>query len=344
MLQARTEKTNNFTRIVAVEVAKSELMVASRHVTRDGGIKDSRSRAIGNSRSAAKRYLESQITRHCPDIPQTILVVCEATGGYERALLEACEELDLPCHRAHGKRVRDCARFLGIHAKNDDIDTGVILDYAEKGGVLRLYVPPTPDQRKLCDLKTRRRELEKMLRMEANRLEHERSVDASVRAVMRVLEGEFEKIEKAIAALLADNSSFRFKSEILQQTKGVGPGTAAALIAFLPELGRLTKGAAARLAGLAPLDRDSGTIRKQRHIHAGRAEVRRNLYMAARSAINHDPDITAFAQRLKARGKPDKVVVTAVMRKLLVRLNARLRDAIAHAKKTNLPLAIHHGR
>ena len=116
---------------------------------------------------------------------------------------------------------------------------------------------------------------------------------------------------------------------MLQQTIGVAAGVASTLLAFLPEIGTLAKTTVARLAGLAPLDNDSGASRKPRHIQGGRAEVRRCLFMAARTALNHDPDMIAFAARLTGGGKSYKVMITAVMRKLLVRLNARLRDALA---------------
>jgi transposase len=315
--------SNRFTHVVAFEVSKATLLVEAR----PGGER----REIPNTAPQVRCLLGREMKRNGREQLGPLLVVCEATGGYERHVLAVATELGLACHRAHGTRVRYFARFHGRDAKSDGLDVGVLAAYGVATEGLRLYAPPRPEETALRDLKTRRRELQEMLVAENNRLEHQRvpAAAASTKAVIRVLTRELEKIAAEIAALIKRDEEFRFKAGVLQQTIGVAAGTASTLLAFLPEIGTLAKTTVARLAGLAPLDNDSGTSRKPRHIHGGRGEVRRCLFMAARTALNHDPDMIAFAARLRGNGKSYKVVVTAVMRKLLVRLNARLRDALA---------------
>jgi transposase len=315
--------SNRFTHVVAFEVSKASLLVEAR----PGGAR----REIANTPHQVRGLLRREMKRNRDGQLGPLLVVCEASGGYECHVLAVATELGLACHRAHGTRVRYFARFRGRDAKSDGLDVGVLAAYGLAGEGLRLYCPPRPEEAALRDLKTRRRELQDMLTAETNRLEHQRvkAVAASAKAVIRVLTRELAKIDAEIAALIKRDEEFRFKAGVLQQTIGVAAGVASTLLAFLPEIGTLAKTTVARLAGLAPLDNDSGTSRKPRHIHGGRAEVRRDLFMAARTALNHDPDMIAFAARLTADGKCYKVMITAVMRKLLVRLNARLRDALA---------------
>jgi transposase len=320
----QTRPSNNrYSHVVAFEVAKATLLVEAR----PGGERCE----IPNTPHQVRGLLKREMKRNAEGQLGPLLVVCEATGGYERHVLAVATELGLACHRAHGTRVRYFARFRGHDAKSDGLDVGVLADYGLAGEGLRLYVPPRPEEAALRDLKTRRRELKDLLIAETNRLEQPRvkAVAASAQAVIRVLTRELEKIDAEIAALLKRDEEFRFKAGVLQQTVGVAAGVASTLLAFLPEIGTLAKTTVARLAGLAPLDNDTGTIRKRRHIQGGRAEVRRDLFMAARTALNHDPDMIAFGARLTADGKCYKVMITAVMRKLLVRLNARLRDALA---------------
>ena len=314
---------NRFTHVVAFEVSKATLLVDAR----PGGAR----REIPNTPHQVRSLLRREMKRNRHGQLGPLLVVCEATSGYERHVLAVATELGLACHRAHGTRVRYFARFRGRDAKSDGLDVGVLAAYGLASEGLRLYVPPRPEEAALRDLKTRRRELKDLLIAETNRLEQPRvkAVAASAQAVIRVLTRELAKIDAEIAALIKHDEEFRFKAGVLQQTIGVAAGVASTLLAFLPEIGTLAKTTVARLAGLAPLDNDSGTSRKPRHIHGGRAAVRRDLFMAARTALNHDPDMIAFGARLTADGKGDKVMITAVMRKLLVRLNARLRDALA---------------
>ena len=166
-----------------------------------------------------------------------------------------------------------------------------------------------------------------MMIAEANRLEHARhaSVVRSLKSHLAALKKAFDGFEKEIAGLIAACPVLARKTKLMRSVKGVGIVTAATLLAFMPELGTLSKGEAARLAGLAPMNRDSGRLSGPRHVEAGRAAVRRTLYMAALVAMQTNANLRGFAEALKTRGKPFKVVVTAVMRKLIVILNAILR-------------------
>ncbi len=317
MTQATMIATHSrFNRVVAFEVSKDKLVV---HL-----LPSDRRRTIANKPSAIERLLR----REAGEGDDELLVLCEATGGYERHVLAAAAKLELACHRAHGSRVRSFANYLGLAAKTDRIDARMLALYGLKTDRLRLYQPPAVEQLALRALKARRDEIQQMLIAETNRLEHadHAIVAKSLKAHIRSLRAALAKLEAEIAALLHATSWLARKAKLMQSVIGIGPITAATLLAYLPELGNLTKGEAARLAGLAPIARDSGKASAPRHIEHGHAAVRRTLYMAAGIAIRFNPQLAAFALRLRARGKPFKVIVTAVMRKLVVILNAILRD------------------
>jgi transposase len=315
---------SRFNRVVAFEVSKDRLVV---HI-----LPADRQRTIANKLSAIHRLLRLEAGAG----DDKVLVVCEATGGYERHVLVAAAKLGLACHRAHGSRVRSFANYLGLAAKTDRIDARMLALYGLKTDRLRLYQRPAPEQLALRALKARRDDIQQMLIAETNRLEHadHAVVARSLKSHIRSLRTAFAKLEGEIAALLRATSWLARKAKLMQSVVGVGPITAATLLAYVPELGQLTKGEAARLTGLAPIARDSGKTSAPRHIEPGRAALRRTLYMAAGIAMRFNPVLRTFAARLKARGKPYKVVVTAVMRKLVVILNAILRDdqPCKHAK------------
>jgi transposase len=309
-----------FKHVVAFEVSKTSLVVhrlpADEQCT------------IANARQAIRRLLRAEVKRIAKAKLGPLLIVVEATGGYERHVLDAALDLGLACHRAHGSRVRFFARYLGLIAKTDQIDARVLATYGLKTERLRLFEPLKPEEQALKELQGRRDEIQQMLIAESNRLEHARlaSVVRSIKTHITSLRKAFDALEAEIAALIDANESLARKARLMRSVIGVGPVTAATLLANMPELGSLSKGEAARLAGLAPINRDSGKLSAPRHIEAGRSAVRRCLYMAALVALNRNPVLKAFANGLRARGKPFKVVITAVMRKLIVTLNAIVRD------------------
>jgi len=309
-----------FKHVVAFEVAKTSLVVHR--------LPADEQCAIANARPAIRRLLRAEVRRNAKARLGPLLIVVEATGGYERHVLDAALDLGLACHRAHGSRVRFFARYLGLIAKTDRIDARLLATYGLKTERLRLFRPLRPEEQALKELQARREEIQQMLIAEGNRLEHAglASVVRSIKTHIAGLRKALDAIEAEIAALIDANESLARKARLMRTVIGVGPVTAATLLANMPELGSLTKGEAARLAGLAPINRDSGKASAPRHIVAGRGAVRRCLYMAALVALKRNPVLKAFASGLRARGKPFKVVITAVMRKLIVTLNAIVRD------------------
>ena len=317
-----------FNHVVSFEVAKDSLVI---HV-----LPAEKQSIAANKPAAIRKALLAEMRRNAEDGLGALLVVCEATGGYERHVLAICLELGIAVHKAHGSRVRYFARYLGLLARTDPIDARVLALYGLKTADLRLYVPPAPEALALRDLRTRRDQLQQMLFAENSRLEHARhvSVSRSLKAHIASLRKALAALEAEIAACLKASETLSRKARLMQTLKGIGPATVAAILAYMPEIGAFTKAGAACMAGLAPMNDDSGKLKGPRHIEAGRAAVRKALYMAAVVAIRHNPVMRLFADKLKRNGKPAKVVITAVMRKLIVTLNAIVRsdEPWSHAK------------
>jgi len=255
------------------------------------------------------------------------LVVIEATGRYERrpalALMDAGYEVAV----VNPRQPRDFAKSTGQLAKTDAIDARIL---AQFGAVIgpRPSERPAENQLILDELVARRRQLVEMITMERNRIEHALHVRLrrQIEHVVKALEKQLVQIETGILALIDRDDDWRRRFDVLKSVPGIGDATAATLVAELPELGQLNRQAIAALVGVAPINRDSGQQRGQRHIAGGRHSVRRMLYMATLTARSWNPTIKAFAQRLAAAGKPFKVVMTACMRKLLTILNAMVRN------------------
>jgi transposase len=316
-----TPKTMNanhqsYNHIVAFEVSKAKLFV---HVLPGGQTFE-----INNDPAAIRRVLKKEMRRNPGLGLGPLLAVCEATGSYSRHVLASAGELAIACHRAHGSRVRAFAKFRGTHAKSDPIDVVLIADYAHCGRNLHLHANPREPQIDLRELVDRRTELRQAKEAEQARIEHVRckEVADSLRVNIRGLEKLIAKIERRIEELMRQDETFARNAALMQSVKGVGPITAATLLAHLPEIGTVSRGTIAALAGLAPFDDDSGESKGARHIFGGRAEVRTILYMAATVAMRHNTHLRNLAERIKARGKSFKIAATAVMRKLLVMLNA----------------------
>lgn len=255
------------------------------------------------------------------------LIVLEATGGYEMAVVAALASAGLPVAVVNPRPIRDFARATGQLAKTDRLDAAVNARFAE--AVQPAARPlPSAEAQALGELIARRRQLVDMLGAERNR--HGQVRDRRLRRRIGV---HVEWLKKAIAEVERDvNDTIRLspvwreKDELLTSVPGIGDVTAQTLIADVPELGGLTRRRMAALIGVAPLSRDSGTRRGRRMIAGGRPAVRRVLYMAALVAVRYNPVIAAFYARLTAAGRPKKVALVAAMRKLLTILNAILRD------------------
>ena len=258
--------------------------------------------------------------------PRPELVVVEATGGWERPVVTALTAVGVPVAVVNPRQVRDFARSRGQLAKTDRLDALVLAEYAAR---LDPPVRPQPDaaQQELRALLSRRRQLTAMIVAEQNhrRLTSAR-VQASIDRHLDQLRQERTALDAEIATLIAAQPAWRDRAAQLRSVPGVGPVVAATLLGDLPELGTLTRRQLAALVGVAPFARDSGPRRRPRHCWGGRAAVRAALYMAAVTAARHNPVLRAFYQRLRAAGKPAKVALVAVARKLLTILNALVRD------------------
>jgi transposase len=255
------------------------------------------------------------------------LIVLEASGGYEVPLTAALASATLPLAVVNPRQIRDYARALGQLAKTDRLDARVIALFAE---AVRPQARPVPDAQAqaLAELIARRRQLVDMLAAEQNRrrLLRDRRVQRQLDAHITWLEEALRRLDHDLSTLVRATPAWRETEDLLRSARGIGPVTAYTLIANLPELGRLDRRRIAALVGLAPLARDSGVFRGRRMIAGGRPHIRRVLYMATLAAIKYNPVIRAFHHRLVAAGRPNKVAITAAMRKLLTILNAMLRD------------------
>lgn len=254
------------------------------------------------------------------------LIVCEATGGYEAALVAGLATAGLPVVIANPRQVRDFAKATGQFAKTDAIDARILALFAER---VRPEVRPLPDAaaQALDALLTRRRQLIEMLVAERTRLLIAApTVRRDLQQHIRFLERRLREADDDLHTAVKVSPVWRVKDDLLQSVPGVGRVVSLTLLAELPELGRLSHKQIAALVGVAPLNRDSGTLRGKRLIYGGRAPVRAVLYMAALVASRRNPVIRAFYERLRAAGKPAKVALTACMRKLLTILNAIARS------------------
>jgi len=255
------------------------------------------------------------------------LIVIEATGRYERRAALALMEAGFEVAVVNPRQPRDFAKASGQLAKTDAIDARIL---AQFGAVIgpRVSEKPSQNQMILDELVARRRQLVQMITMENNRLEHvlHKPITQAIRRMVKTLGKQLDQVEKQLLDLIDRDDDWKDRFALLKSVPGVGDATAATLIAELPELGGLNRQQIAKLVGVAPMNRDSGKQRGQRHITGGRHSVRNILYMAALSARTHNPIIKAFAQRLADAGKPFKVVMTACMRKLLTMLNTMVRN------------------
>jgi transposase len=298
-------------RFIGIDVAKRQLDVAARP---------------GGERWAAVNDVAgiAGVVERLRTTGPVALIVLEATGGYEMALVAALTTAQLPLVVVNPRQVRDFARAVGKLAKTDAIDAEVLAHFAD---AIR------PEPRALPDALTqelqgwlgRRRQVLEMLLAEEQRLGRAtRSIRPQIQQHVEWLRSQLRDVDRGLQELIRTSPVWREHENLLRTTPGVGPVLATTLLADLPELGRLNRRQIAALVGLAPLNWDSGQQRGPRHIWGGRAPVRTALYMATLAAVRCNPVIRAFFERLSAAGKPRKVALTACMRKLLTILNAMM--------------------
>jgi transposase len=265
-----------------------------------------------------------------------LVIVMEASGGYESIVALSLAEAGLPVAIVNPRQVRKFAEALGQLAKTDALDARVIAHFAE---AVRPIPRPMPDPMRvqLQELLARRRQLVVMINAEKQRLARAESAvtQRSHQALLRSLEAERARIDRAIDKLVRHSPLWCKKLDLLTSMPGVGDIVARTLLAELPELGSVDRHQIAALAGVAPFSRDSGRKKGRRFVRAGRVQVRAPVYMACLVAIRYNPPLKAFYRRLRDAGKPAGLALVAVMRKLLTILNAMLRDdrpwAAAHS-------------
>jgi transposase len=257
---------------------------------------------------------------------QPQLMVVEATGGYEEALVLGLFEAGLPVALVSPQRVRQYARAKGRLAKTDQLDAQILAEYG-KAIQPRLFVGKSEARKRLSALVARRNQLNDMLQAEKNRLRTSSlEVKNSLKRVLACLQGEMKEVEQEIRQVLKVHDELGEQEQLLHTAKSIGPVTAATLLADLPELGQLDRQEIAALVGVAPMNADTGKKRGYRKTKGGRPEVRRTLYMATLTGIRYNPILKPHYDQLRKRGKEKKVAITACMRKLLTILNAMLRD------------------
>jgi transposase len=297
---------------VGIDVSKAELAIAS-YPTEERWTSRTTPEAI------------EEVVRRLAALQPTVIVV-EATGGYEMAVVAACAAVPLPVAVVNPRQVRAFAQALGRTAKTDAIDAHVLALFGARVQPAPRAVPDAATQA-LAALVARRRQLLEMLGAEQRRLEQAttNAVRRDLRNHIRWLERRVTDVDDEIGGAIHGSPIWRVQDDLLQSVPGIGPTVARTLLAELPELGRLDRRAIAALVGVAPFNRDSGQWRGRRMIWGGRASVRTSLYMAALVATRHNATLKRFYQRLRAAGKPPKVALVAVMRKLLTIVNAMIK-------------------
>ena len=299
--------------LVAVDVSKDKLDVlfdsSGQH------------KVIGND----KRSINTFIT----DLKKldNVRLAFEATGGYDKLLKHKALDKGIECVIFTGLRVREFARSQGRLAKTDKIDVRMIAEFAKTADTPVVKARDEAAE-ELKALSVRRRQILDLINQEANKLEHEytKLIKQSIETVLKCLENELEQLDAALKNHIESNETLKHKESLLRTMPGIGKTVAATFLGELPELGTLTRSEIASLAGLAPMNRDSGKFKGKRKTGHSRREIKRTLYLATLTATRFNPVIGAFYQRLKSKGKPTKVAIVACMRKIVIIANAMIKN------------------
>ena len=308
-----TKVKGTFTRFVGLDVGKKTILVYDSDGQHSGAVDNTKVKLA----ALAKQF------------GTETLAVCEATGGYEALLLQAFTQAGLAIHRADACKVKAFIRSFGTLGKTDELDALALARYAqERQAKLPLWAPPSNSRKTLQALVLRRDELVAIRTAERNRLQapDNQPVRASLRSMIHSLQRQINALEKQINSVIASSARLRQSRETMMSVPGIGPITAAHLLALMPELGSLTRRQVAALAGLAPHPKDSGSIKGYRNVRGGRVQVKRALFMAALSASKAHPTLKTSYRTLIQRGKKPIVAITVIMRRLIVILNAKIRD------------------
>lgn len=304
--------TTSSGKFVGIDVAKDNLDIAV--------LGEKKASQVGNDEVGISKLITKLETLE----PE--LIVVEATGGYQRAVVLGLYEAGLPVAVVNPSRVRQYAKASGLLAKTDKLDAFNLAEFGKQMNPRR-FEAKSESGRYVSALLVRRRQLEEMQKAEKSRL---RTVPAemrgSVERMIEMLKEEIKRLEKELDQFMKEHAEWQAQEQILTSAKGVGRITATTLLAELPELGKLDRKKIAALVGLAPMNADSGKKRGYRKTKGGRMEVRNVLYMSTLTATRYNPLIQAQYQQLLKRGKVKKVALTACMRKFLTILNAMMRD------------------
>lgn len=253
-------------------------------------------------------------------------ILLEASGGYEREAVKLLRTMGYACYVVNPRLIRRFAQAMNCQAKTDKLDAQVLARYANTMSLPMQYIKSEQEQLQ-HDLQVRRIQLMKVHQQEQNRLEQAQGmIRETILCLLNAIEKQLASLDDEMMKLIRSDKLTEHKYECLRQIKGVGEKTANAFISLLPELGQLDRKRIAALVGVAPYNRDSGTIRGKRFVQGGRRAVRQALFMATLSAIRYNPAIKSFYQRLIASGKTKMTAFVAAMRKFIVIINAIVRD------------------
>lgn len=308
----KTETTRTHLSYIGIDVSKQHLDVC---------MPEGSTPRCDNTPEGLERLVASFKSR-APDVH----VICEATGGYERRLVRRLMEASIKVSVVQPRRVRHFALAEGLLAKTDRIDAALLSRFGEKIGP-RPEIPADPDAVRLREMHEARRVILDGILENQRRLElAEGYLAVQLKEILAPLERQLERIEADIAEHTRTSESLHARSQRMQELKGVGPVLSGALLTYVPELGCISDKTLASLVGVAPYPRDSGTMRGRRAIRGGRAQVRHVLYMAAVCASRCNPILKDYYERLRNNGKPAKIALVAVMRKMLCVLNRLIAD------------------
>ncbi len=299
---------------IGIDVAQAELVVAREGVAGSKG--------YPNTERGYRDLVK--------DLKEAQLIVLEATGGYERGVVASLGGAGLPVVVVNPRQVRDFAKATGQFAKTDQLDAHVLAGFAATVKP-ELRSLPSEDQEELRDFLTRQQQVIQMLVAEKSRLlqaqgKGRQALRRQIKSHISYLERELRTLDSDLDQMIRKSPLWRENDDLLQSVPGIGKQTSRTLLGILPELGTASAAEIARLAGLAPIARDSGKFRGKRWIGGGRPRVRAALYMATLSATRFNPVVKTWYKRLLSAGKPKKVALVACMRKLLVVVNAMIKN------------------
>jgi len=314
--------TTSSGKFVGIDVAKEKLDIAV--------LGEKKASQVGNDEAGIAILIKKL------EVQEIELIVVEATGGYQRAVVLGLYEAGLPVAVVNPSRVRQYARASGLLAKTDKLDAFNLAEFGKQMKP-RKFEAKSEAGRYVSALLVRRRQVEEMLKAEKSRLRTVyKEMRSSVERMIAVLREEIKQLGKELDKFMQENEDWQAQEQILTSAKGVGRITATTLLAELPELGRLDRKKIAALVGLAPMNADSGKKRGYRKTKGGRMEVRNVLYMSTLVATRYNPLIQAQYQQLLKRGKAKKVALTACMRKFLTILNAMMRDKVPFRQRVTV--------